>query len=299
MRARQGISPCPGCTAQAMLTVALCQEIARLHAEVKRLQAQLAQTSANSHKPRCVAGLTVRRYRTAVSLSAFPWIGALVWYKEPDLHTCNRLWLERTDNMRMRTRSRLWAQEERWVLLGIAFLVVLLGSAAPAAAQSGKDDTYRQNEILAKAKDFFGATSKGLAEAIEKVFKEKGRPNGYITGEEASGAVAVGLRYGKGQLYTKRLGVHKVYWQGPSVGFDLGGDAAKVFTLVYHLKKVDNLYQRFPGAEGGLFVVAGFALNYQQSGDIILVPIRTGVGWRAGLDVGYLHYSRNSSWVPF
>jgi hypothetical protein len=197
------------------------------------------------------------------------------------------------------TRLYLSAHRRGMVLLGVLLLSVFLNDASPAVAKSAKDDTYQQNEILAKAQDFFGATTKGLAEAIAKVFKEKGSPNGYITGEEASGAVAVGLRYGKGQLYIKRLGVHKVYWRGPSVGFDLGGDAAKVFTLVYHLKKVDDLYQRFPGAEGGLFVVAGFALNYQQSGDIILVPIRTGVGWRAGLDVGYLHYSRDASWVPF
>ena len=185
------------------------------------------------------------------------------------------------------------------VLLGLMLVTVLLSGATPAAAQSPKEDTYAPEEILAKARDFFGATTKGLAEASAKVFQEKGRPNGYSTGEEASGAVAVGLRYGKGQLHTKRLGVHKVYWRGPSVGFDLGGDAAKVFTLVYHLKKVDDLYQRFPGAESGLFLVAGVAINYQQSGDIILAPIRTGVGWRAGLDVGYLHYSREASWAPF
>jgi hypothetical protein len=180
--------------------------------------------------------------------------------------------------------------------LGGVALTLFLLSVRPAVAA---DDTFSPEEIVTKAKDFFGATSKGLAEAIETVFKEKGRPNGYITGEEASGAVGVGVRYGKGHLHTKRHSSHTVYWQGPSVGFDLGGDAAKVFTLVYNLQKVDELYQRFPGAEGSLFLVAGFAISYQQSGNIILAPIRTGAGWRTGADVGYVHYSKDSSWVPF
>ena len=182
------------------------------------------------------------------------------------------------------------------LVLGSVALTLFLLSARPAGAA---EDTFSPEEIVTKAKDFFGATSKGLAEAIEKVFKEKGRPNGYITGEEASGAVGIGVRYGKGHLHTKKHGSHKVYWQGPSVGFDLGGDAAKVFTLIYNLQKVDELYQRFPGAEGSLFLVAGFAVSYQQSGNIILAPIRTGAGWRTGVDVGYVHYSKDSSWVPF
>jgi hypothetical protein len=175
-------------------------------------------------------------------------------------------------------------------------LALCLGSGQPAGAAH---DTFASEEISAKAKGFFGATSKGLAEAIEKVFQEKGRPNAYITGKEASGAVGIGVRYGKGHLHTKRGKSRRVYWQGPSVGFDLGGNAAKVFTPVYHLKKVDDLYQRFPGGEGSVFVVAGLAVGYQQSGEIILAPIRSGVGWRAGADIGYVHSSKDSSWVPF
>jgi hypothetical protein len=217
---------------------------------------------------------------------------------EPELTKPPSLARERRRGLRRRIRS--WRRVSgKFTVLGAVVLLAVFLSGTPAVAKSQKENTYAPEEIVAKARDFFGATSKGLAEAIEKVFQDKGQPNGYITGEEASGAVAVGLRYGKGHLYTKRQGVHKVYWRGPSVGFDIGGDAAKVFTLVYHLKKVDDLYQRFPGAEGGLFLVAGFAINYQQSGEIILAPIRTGVGWRAGLDVGYLHYSRDASWVPF
>lgn len=177
---------------------------------------------------------------------------------------------------------------------------VAAASAARAADDPAKDkDTYSSEEILAKAKGFFGETTQGLARAIEKAFADHGRPNGYIEGEEASGAIGVGLRYGNGTLNRKMAGPMKVYWQGPSIGFDLGGNASKVFTLVYRLPNADALFQRFPGVDGSLYFIAGVSLNYQQSGDIVLAPIRTGVGLRAGASVGYLHYTRKHSWVPF
>jgi hypothetical protein len=179
-------------------------------------------------------------------------------------------------------------------------LAAALTSSASAATKSGNlsSDTYTESEILNKAEDFFGETTEGLAKAIQKVFEDQGRPNAYITGEEAAGAIGIGLRYGNGNIHFKAGPSRRVYWQGPSIGFDLGGNASKVFTLVYRLNSIDALFQRFPGVEGSVYVVAGFGVNYQQSGDIILAPIRTGVGWRGALNVGYLHYTREHSWLP-
>ena len=160
-------------------------------------------------------------------------------------------------------------------------------------------DTYSQEETVAAAQKFFGGTTSGLAKAIEKAFSELGRPVGYIIGNEGSGAFVVGLRYGEGELVYKGGGSTKVYWQGPSVGWDIGGNASKVFTLVYNLRWTKDLYQRFPGVDGSLYVVAGIGLNYQRAGDITLAPIRTGVGLRAGANVGYLAYTREKRINPF
>jgi hypothetical protein len=177
--------------------------------------------------------------------------------------------------------------------------------AAPAdngtAQQPGEvgPQTYTQDETMNAAKDFFGGTSEGLAKAIEKTFSDNGRPNAYIVGSEGSGAFIFGLRYGEGTLYYKGGGSIKVYWQGPSVGWDFGGNASKVFTLVYNLHWTNDLFQRFPGVDGSLYLVAGVGLNYQRAQNITLAPIRTGVGLRAGADVGYLSYTRSKTWFPF
>jgi hypothetical protein len=175
-------------------------------------------------------------------------------------------------------------------------------SAQPPLAQQPSGDvgpqTYSQDETLIAAQRFFGGTTEGLAKAIEKAFRELGAPNAYIQGSEGSGAFFVGLRYGEGQLYYKGGGATKVYWQGPSVGFDWGGNASKVFTLVYNLHWTRDLFQRFPGIDGSLYIVAGLGLNYQRASDITLAPIRTGVGLRAGASVGYLAYTQKQSWNP-
>jgi hypothetical protein len=177
--------------------------------------------------------------------------------------------------------------------------VFFITAVFPGQASAAGDDTYEMKYILRKAQDFFGTTTKGLAEAIQKVFAEKGRPNAYITGEEASGAIVVGLRYGQGELNRKNGERRKIFWQGPTVGFDFGANASKVFTLIYHLNKTDELFQRIPGVEGSIYIVAGVGVNYQQTGDLILAPIRTGVGWRGGVNVGYVHYGKKQSWIPF
>lgn len=173
-------------------------------------------------------------------------------------------------------------------------------TALPAWAAEDKDkDTYDEESVLKAATDFFGSTTEGLAKVIEKAFKEQGRPNAYIKGEEASAAITVGLRYGDGELLMKGGGSAKVYWAGPSIGFDLGANASKVFTLVYHLPKVSAIYQRFPGVDGSLYYVGGAGINYQRLKGITLAPIRLGVGLRAGASVGYIHYRREKSINPF
>ncbi|MBF0354192.1 MAG: DUF1134 domain-containing protein [Alphaproteobacteria bacterium] len=188
----------------------------------------------------------------------------------------------------------------RTILAGVCATTALTVLPIQAFAQAGKEDgaTFSKNEIMQKAEGFFGKTTKGLAEVIEKAFADHGRPNAIITGSEAGGAFVVGARFGEGHVERKNGGGRKLFWQGPSAGFDFGGNASKVFTLIYHLGNIDDLYQRFPGVDGSLYIVAGLGLNYQQSGKIVLAPIRTGVGLRAGANVGYVHYTREHSWVP-
>jgi hypothetical protein len=170
----------------------------------------------------------------------------------------------------------------------------------PALAQDKQDDgTYDQDSIVKAATDFFGNTTEGLAKVIEKAFKEQGRPNGYIKGEEASAALTVGVRYGDGQLMLKSGGSAKVYWAGPSIGLDAGANASKVFTLIYKLPNLGAIYQRFPGVEGSLYYIGGAGINYQRLNGITLAPIRVGVGLRSGASVGYVHYRREKSYNPF
>ena len=181
-------------------------------------------------------------------------------------------------------------------------LGLVLAATASASAQSTErkieDATYTENEIYKTASAFFGMTTEGLAKAIEKVFSELGQPNAFIAGEEVSGAIGVGVRYGNGMLHRKTGQTRKVYWQGPTIGFDFGADVSKVFVLIYHMADTDSLFQRFPAIDGSFYFIAGVGVNYQKSGDIVQAPIRTGVGLRAGVNVGYMHYTREHSWIP-
>ena len=169
----------------------------------------------------------------------------------------------------------------------------LVSTAALAAGE------YEQNEVVDAVENFFGVTAQAAADIVEHVFGDLGRPNAYITGEEVSGAIAVGLRYGEGWMHRKGHSNQKIYWQGPSIGFDLGANASKCFTLVYNINRQEEIYQRFPGVEGSYYFIAGLGVNYQRSGRISLAPIRAGVGLRAGANIGYLSYSRDRSWLPF
>ena len=174
----------------------------------------------------------------------------------------------------------------------------IFGHAAYAA--ENKDvGTFDQDSVLKDATEFFGKGTEGLAKVIEKAFKDYGRPSAYIKGEEASGALIVGLRYGDGTLVSKGGENRRVYWSGPSIGFDYGGNASKVFVLVYHLEDSEQLFQRYPAVEGSFYFVGGAGINYQQREKVILAPIRLGVGLRAGASIGYMHYTKAKTYNPF
>lgn len=169
-----------------------------------------------------------------------------------------------------------------------------------AQAKAGQEaSSYNESELVAAVSTHLGVTSESAASAIERLFKDRGRPTGYITGEETGGALTVGVRYGKGTLWMKDGRTEEVYWQGPTVGFDVGADAGKVFTLVYGLNDPNYVFQRFPGVDGSAYLVAGMSINYQRANGVTLAPIRTGVGLRLGANVGYTSYTRKRKILPF
>ncbi|MDQ0464475.1 hypothetical protein QO010_002256 [Caulobacter ginsengisoli] len=161
-----------------------------------------------------------------------------------------------------------------------------------------KAPTYSADEMIRATSDFMGVTAEAAGAAIERIFRDNGRPTGYLAGEEGSGALTVGARYGRGLLYMKEQPQQEVFWQGPSIGFDVGGNASRVFTLCYNLQYPDAIFRRFPGVEGTAYLVAGLGVNYQRAEDIVLAPIRAGVGLRLGANLGYLSYSRKRHWLP-
>jgi hypothetical protein len=169
----------------------------------------------------------------------------------------------------------------------------MLGRAAPSEA-----DTYDEASTLKAAVDFFGETTEGLAQVIAKAFREQGRPNGFVRGQEVAAAVTAGVRYGEGELVMKSGSTSKVYWSGPSIGFDLGANASKVFVLVYNLPGPSAIFKRYPGIDGSLYYVGGAGINYQRLDGVTLAPVRLGVGLRAGASVGYTHYRTEKSLNP-
>jgi hypothetical protein len=158
---------------------------------------------------------------------------------------------------------------------------------------------YTQSEIVRAGHGFFGNVSSGLASAIEWAFQKAGRPNGYILGQDAGGAIVAGLRYGEGVMHTKDAGDHKVFWQGPSIGYDMGAEGNKVMVLVYNLRDPSDIYGRFGGVEGAAYLVGGVGVQLEKSDHVTLAPIRAGVGLRLGANVGYLKYTRQPTWNPF
>ena len=167
--------------------------------------------------------------------------------------------------------------------------------APPAQSPS----TFSPDEIVGAGHKFFGTVSRGLAQVVEKAVSRWGQPNGYILGQEASGAFVVGLRYGDGTLYTKNAGDRRVFWEGPSIGFDTGGEGARTMMLVYKLPETDAIYQRFGGIDGSAYFIGGFGMTALTADNVLLVPIRSGVGFRLGANIGYLKFTPKATWNPF
>lgn len=218
----------------------------------------------------------------------------------------------------MHTRSRFFsglsvqngARKVAATVLASVFLSFTLALLVPtgfgitsAHAQSGTNtpltETYSSNEILNTGHRFFGNVSGGLASVIERAFQSYGLPNAYILGEEGSGAIIGGLRYGEGIMYTKGAGDHKIFFQGPSIGWDFGGNASRVMMLVYNLPTVDHAYQRFGGVSGSAYIVGGVGMTVLANNNILMVPVRAGVGARLGVNVGYLKFTPRATWNPF
>lgn len=187
------------------------------------------------------------------------------------------------------------------VRLGLVKIFVVLASlcifSGQASAQSS--DQYSFQEIIDAGHGFFGETTGGLAKVVERAFQQYGLPNGYILGQEGSGAFVAGLTYGEGQLYTKNAGQHPVFWQGPSLGLDYGGQGTRAMMLVYNLPAVDSLYRRYGGVSGSAFIVAGVGMTVLKNSDVTIAPIRTGIGARLGINVGYLKLTQQPTWNPF
>ena len=176
---------------------------------------------------------------------------------------------------------------------------IILASTLAFSVSTSRAQEYTAQEIVESGHSFFGSTSGGLASVVEKVFSSYGLPNGYILGEEGSGALIGGLTYGEGTLYTKNAGDHRVFWQGPSLGWDFGGQGSRVMVLVYNLDDVSNLYTRYGGVAGSAYVIAGVGFNVLKNNQMLLVPIRTGVGARLGINMGYLKLTQSPTWNPF
>jgi hypothetical protein len=187
------------------------------------------------------------------------------------------------------------------LLLSCLMLVAILAAPLPAmAARNGSlSDTYSADELVNKGSAFFGSVAQGLAAVVERAVSQFGLPNGYILGDEGSGAVFVGARYGQGTMYTRNAGDLGVYWQGPSVGLDFGGDGSKVMMLVYNLPDVNAIFGRYPGVDGSAYVVGGLGMTVIKHQNVVVVPIRSGVGARLGINVGYLKFTSEGTWNPF
>lgn len=175
-----------------------------------------------------------------------------------------------------------------------------LSAAVPGAASARQaPESFSDNEIVNSGHRFFGSVSRGLAQGIEKATQKWGRPNAYILGQEGAGAFIGGLRYGEGKMYTRNAGDRRIFWQGPSLGFDAGLDGDRTMMLVYNLPAVEAIYSRFGGIDGSAYLIGGFGFTALTADNVVVVPIRSGVGARLGLNLGYLKFTPNSTWNPF
>ena len=186
-------------------------------------------------------------------------------------------------------------------LAPVLLLLAVLLTPAAATAQSGGSlsDTYSGEDLVQAGGEFFGSAAQGLASVVERAVSQMGLPNGYILGEEGGGALFAGARYGEGTLYTRNAGEMPVFWQGPSLGLDVGGAGSKVMVLVYNLSTIQDVFGRFPGIDGSAYIVGGFGMTVIKDRNIVMVPIRSGVGARLGINVGYLKFTPEPTWNPF
>jgi Uncharacterized protein conserved in bacteria len=182
-----------------------------------------------------------------------------------------------------------------------ALFISLAGFALPlqAHAQGSLSETFSGEELVESGREFFGSAAQGLASVVERAVSQYGQPNGYILGEEAGGALFIGAKYGEGTLYTRNAGQFKIFWQGPSIGLDVGGDGSKVMMLVYNLSTIQDILGRYPGVDGSAYVVGGVGMTVTKRGPVVVVPIRSGVGARLGINVGYLNFTSEPTWNPF
>ena len=187
----------------------------------------------------------------------------------------------------------------RSVFRFIALTALLLALGSGQSLAQSRSEQFRSGELVDAGHRFFGGVSRGLASIIEKAVSKWGLPNGYILGEEAGGAFIGGLRYGEGTLYTKNAGDLRVFWQGPTVGFDVGGEGARTMMLVYNLPATEAIYERFAGIDGSAYFIGGFGMTALTANNVVLVPIRSGVGVRLGANVGYLKFTPQPTWNPF
>jgi hypothetical protein len=174
-------------------------------------------------------------------------------------------------------------------------------AAVPIAAfaQAARPQKFSTNELIDNGHQFFGTISRGMASVVEEATRRWGQPNAYILGQEAGGAFVAGARYGEGTMYTRNAGDMKVYWQGPSVGFDAGAEGSRTMMLVYNLPATQAIYQRFGGVDGSAYFIGGFGMTALTADNVVLAPIRSGVGARLGLNLGYLKFTPQSTWNPF
>jgi hypothetical protein len=185
------------------------------------------------------------------------------------------------------------------LLVGLVFMTAAgAQSGPPPGTLTAEESRFNASEIINAGHNFFGTVSRGLAQVVERAVSQWGLPNGYVLGEEAGGAIVAGLRYGEGMLYTKNAGDLKVYWQGPSIGWDVGGEGARTMMLIYNLPNTGAIYERFGGIDGSAYFIGGFGMTALTANHIVLVPIRSGVGLRLGANVGYLKFTPKATWNP-
>ena len=200
----------------------------------------------------------------------------------------------------MRSRSTILAAAAFAALVSALPLQVSAQSVQRAyASNPGGPESFNSNELVESGHQFFGSASRGLALALQEAIRRWGEPNGYILGQEASGAFFGGLRYGEGKLFTRNAGDRRIFWQGPSLGFDVGGDGARTMMLVYNMPFTDALYKRFVGVDGSAYFIGGFGVTAVAADEMIVVPIRAGVGARLGVNIGYLKFTPEPTWNPF